>query len=853
MSKFTRCFFLIFVFGITILISTSKTSAQSTTVHGIVTDRITGEPIPFVNVIVIGKSFGAVTDFDGQFTIQSVDPFNKIKISLLGYKDELRDVDEHRSQNMYVQLQKTAKELKEVTVKAGKRKYSNKNNPAVDLIREVIAHKKENRKEDLDAFECERYEKVQFAVSNLSEKFKNRKYIKKFQFIFDNIDTTKLAGKEILPIYLRETLSDYYYRKSPLGKKEIVKGTQKVNFEKFFDNDGISTFMNYLYQDVDIYKNNFEILTNRFISPVADAAPLYYRYYILDTLKIDSMKCIKLGFFPRNKEDFLLQGNLYILLDSTYAIRRDEMQVSTEINLNFVRELMINQDFSEVEKHEWMISKDELSIDFGIAKSRMGMFGQRSVSSRNYKLNQPKADPFYDGETVIVPDSAERHDSAYWLKARHEQLTKSEQGVYNSIDSLQKVPAFRHAMSVFVLLFAGYKDFGPIEIGPVNTFYSYNPIEGVRVRFGGRTTPTFSKRFNVETYGAYGTLDDRWKYYVGATYSLGGKSYREWPLNDLKFSYQEETRIPGQELQFVQEDNALLSVKRGDNNKMLYNHIFNADYLHEFHNHLSYGLGIQYLKQEPAGTLYFNPKDYYQEVTYRIPSITTGETYLDLRYAPNEQFYQGKNYRTPMANKYPIIEARYTRGWKNFLYGEYNYDRVNLSFYKRFFLPPIGYTDVIVEGGRVFGTVPYPLLDIHRANQTYSYQLQSYNLMNFLEFVSDRFVSLNVDHFFNGFFFNKIPLFMRLKWREVATVKVLYGAIGKNNRPENNVDLFKFPVLQNGVPLTYSLEKKPYIEASVGIANIFKLFRVDLIRRFSYLDHPTVSQFGVRARFKFDF
>jgi len=827
--------------------------AQSTTVHGIVTDKSTGEPLPFVNILVVGKSFGAVTDFDGQFTIQSVDPYTKIKISLLGYKDQFKDVDAHRSQNMNIALQKEAKELKEITVKAGKRKYSNKNNPAVDLIREVIAHKKENRKEDVAAYECERYEKVQFAVSNLSEKFKHRKYIKKFQFIFDNVDTTKLAGKEILPIYLRETKSDFYYRKDPSGKKEIVRGTQKVNFERFFDNDGISTFMNYLYQDVDIYRNNFEILTNRFMSPVADAAPLFYRYYILDTLMIDSMKCIKLGFFPRNKEDFLLQGNLYILLDSTYAIRRDEMEVSTEINLNFVRELKINQDFAEIEKHEWMISKDELSIDFGIAKSRMGMFGQRSVTSRNYVLNKPKADPFYDGDGVVVPDSAEKRDSAFWERERPEELTKSEKGVYSSIDSLQKVPAFRHAMSIFFLLFAGYKDFGPVELGPVNTFYSYNPIEGVRLRFGGRTTRTFSKVFNIESYGSYGLLDERWKYYVGTTFSLGGKSFNEWPLRNLKLSYQEETRIPGQELQFVQEDNALLSIKRGDNNKMLYNRIFTAEYQREFLNHFSYTVGIKSLRQEPAGTLYFNSKDYYGSPESRVPWIHTGETSLDIRYAPHEQFYQGKNYRTPMYNEYPIIEALWTRGWKGLLYGEYAYDKISLSLYKRVFVPPFGYTDVILEGGRIFGTVPYPLLAIHRANQTYSYQLQSYNLMNFLEFVSDRYVSLNVDHFFNGFFFNRIPLFRLLKWREVATVKVLYGAIGDHNLPENNPQLFKFPVLQNGVPLTYTLEKKPYIEASVGIANIFKLFRVDLIKRFSYLDHPTVSEFGVRARFKFDF
>ncbi len=294
--------------------------------------------------------------------------------------------------------------------------------------------------------------------------------------------------------------------------------------------------------------------------------------------------------------------------------------------------------------------------------------------------------------------------------------------------------------------------------------------------------------------------------------------------------------------------------KRGENNKLLYNKIFNSEYQNEFRNHFSFGIGYKYWEQSPAGTLYFNPVvDENGQLKSSISSVTTSEFILTMRYAPNEQFYQGKTYRIPMSNKYPVFSFRFSNGIKGFLGGEYNYQNFAFSVLKRFFVSPVGYTDVFVEYGQIFGTVPYPLLFIHRANQTYSYQFQSYNLMNFLEFLSDRYVALNVDHYFNGAIFNKIPLLKKLKWREVATMKLLYGTISHKNDPEYNPDVFEFPLTDNGLPLSTSLEQKPYIEASVGIANIFKLFRIDVVKRFSYLDHPGVDGIGIRGRFKVDF
>jgi hypothetical protein len=403
---------------------------------------------------------------------------------------------------------------------------------------------------------------------------------------------------------------------------------------------------------------------------------------------------------------------------------------------------------------------------------------------------------------------------------------------------------------------AGYKSFGPVEVGPVNTFYSFNPVEGFRLRVGGRTTPDLSKRIYFETYAAYGFKDQKWKYFLSTTYSLNNKSIYAFPQHFVRASFQRDTKIPGQDLQFVQEDNFLLSFKRGNNDKWLYNDVYAVNYLREFSNHFSYGLGFRKWLQAPAGGLTyrtgeFTPSDGRSD--NRVTGLNTSELSLELRWAPNEKFYQGKVYRIPIPGPAPVFTARVTAGVKGLLGGEYNYQQVALNVAKRVYLSQFGFSDVILEGGYQFGQVPFPLLSIHRANQTYAYQLNSYNLMNFLEFVSDRYVSLNLDHSFNGFFFNKVPLLRRLKWREAVSVKALYGGIRAENDPVRHPSLFAFPTDAGGRPATFSLDRGPYVEGSVGIANIFKLFRIDLVRRFTYLDHPQVAEWGIRGRFRLEF
>ena len=818
--------------------------------EGVVLDKTSNEPIPYVSIVMTYPGVVTRTNEQGKFKLVSkvnVSSKTRLKVSCVGYKTE-SVVLPFGSKELEIKLTPQSESLTEVTVK--KEKYHNKKNPAVELIEKVIANKSRNRKEATDYYENEKYEKVQFALNNISPDLKNKKVFKHFQFVFENIDSLKNAGKKILPVYLKEEISNYYYQRNPRKVKEVVTAHKAVSFGGL-DNNGIEENIKYLYQDINIYDNNISFLSTQFLSPIAGSAPSFYRYYILDTIQSGSEKCVRMYFGSRNKEDMLFQGYLYVMLDGSYAIKRVELSVSKDINLNWINDVKVVQEFEKKENNNWMLSSDQISITFGISKKSRGLFGQKIVSYSKYQFKNLQPETVFKGKSLQVLDSARRRDDLYWSMHRQLKLTNSEAGTYIAMDSVQKVPAFKRIMNIATVVMFGYEDLGKYEIGPVNTFYMYNPTEGVRLRFGGRTTDKFSKKINFEDYVAYGFTDQRFKYYLGLNYSFTDKGLQTFPVKSLKMSYQNETQLPGQQMQFLMEDNFLLSIKRGINDKLFYNKTFKLEHLNEFENHFSYTLGYKFTNQSPGGSLRFNYADYLAEHN-DVSSLNVSEFYLNLRYAPHESFYQGKTFRIPYYSKYPIFELRYNVGskaWKN----DYNYQMLRFSIRKRFLFSVLGYSDVVWEAGKVFGKVPYPLLNIPQANQTYSYQIESYNMMNFLEFVTDQYTSLLVDHTFNGFFFNKIPLMKHLNWREMVTFKALYGDVTKTNDPAANSDLFRLPVAPDGTPITYTLGKTPYIEGSIGIGNIFKFFRVDLVRRFTYLDNPNVSKYGVRMRFRLDF
>lgn len=840
-----------FIFILFILLFGSNVNGQIL-IKGVVVDSLTNEGLPFIPIRFVNPNTGISTDENGNFQLRTTEKNIQFKISYMGYYTYSKSLIINDTIYLRIPLQQESTELEEVVITNKKSKYRNKNNPAVELIQKVIEHKDSNRITAYESIRYQEYEKIQFALSNTLEKIKENRLVKKYLFLTENIDTTRLKEKAILTLYMEEILSDNY-RISSSKSKKIITGHKKVTFdEDFFDNEGIGSYLKYIYPSVDVFDANIFFATNQFLSPVANTAPSFYKYFISDTIEVNGEKYVDLYFFPRNRTDLLFIGNMHVTLDGNYAVSKINLKIDKNINLNWIKDLQIAQEFEKNNQNRYVLSKSRIGADFGITKnSDGGIFGDRTTSYRNYQLNETIPDSLFLGEAIITQINADKQSDAFWLENRHNEISEAEETVYTNIDSLQNTKSFKRVVNIATMLLAGYlKVTKYVEVGPFNTFYSFNPIEGFRLRFGGRTTQNLSKHVYLEGYGAYGFKDHKWKYYIGGTYSLTGKNRFEFPAKGVNINYQQDTKIPGQELQFIQEDNILLSFKRGVNDKWLYNNIFNIEYYQEFKNNISYKIGYKNWEQQAAGGLkYINDK-----TNDAINRLTTSEMLFEIRWAPHQQFYQGKTYRTPFPNKYPVLTLRGAVGMKDFLNGDYTYQRLNLNVYKRFYLSQLGFSDVVLEGGYTFGKVPYPLLEIHRANQTYAYQLQSYNMMNFLEFVSDHFVSLQIEHSFNGFFLNKIPLIKKLKLREYISFKILYGGLRNENTPSGENDrIYSFPVNENGEITTFSLEKQPYMEGSIGIGNIFKLFRIDLVRRFNYLGHPNAPKYGIRVRFKLDF
>jgi len=841
-----------------VLFAGSVNAQKLTKIKGKVLDSKTKEPLPFVNVTFKGKNIGTTTDFDGNYYLETQWATTKLLASFVGYSTAVKTVTVGKSQTINFFLKNDAIEMETFEVKADRKRYKNKGNPAVILIKKVIEHKDDNRKEALDFYEYDKYEKIELDLNNITQEFLEKGWLKKFEVIKDHVDTSEVNGKPYLPIFLRETASKMYYRKKPKTLKEYQTGTKMTGFEDYFDDDGMSFIMDKLYQDIDIYDNNISLLSNQFTSPISPLGSTVYKYFIIDTTMINGNECINLAFTPRNKSDFAFKGNMYIINDSTYAITKIKMGVADQINLNFVQDMIIDQEYSRYQDSIWMLSKDYMVIDYNITRKGRGIYGRKTISYNNYVFNQEKEPEIYSPiEKIIQAEDLTEKTDSFWNETRPDTLTKQEQGVYEMIDSVQNIPAFKRMMSIAMLLVTGWQDVGYIEVGPINTFYSFNDVEGFRLRGGFRTTPKFHKKIQFETYLAYGFTDEQFKYFGAFTYSFNDDLLKN-PQNRIIFSYQHETNFPGQDLLFLNDDNFLLSFKRGSSDKMLFFDDYKIDYNHESHSGFAYNLIYQNKEDRPIGTLEFISSDPLNPVHF--DNIKTDRFSLNLRFAPNEQFYQGKNFRLPIPNKYPIFDLRVTQGLDNFINGEYKYTRVAGKIFKRFYLAQLGFSDFDFEVGKIFGQVPYPLLNLPQANQSFFLQEPSFNMMNFMEFMSDEFMSLKIEHNFNGFILNKFPLIKHLKFREIIAAKILYGRLTSQNNPNTNPDVFLFPTNSDGVPITYTFDQKiPYLEVSVGIANIFKVVRIDLLQRVTYLDNIDIGStfgvkgLGIRAKGKVDF
>lgn len=836
-----------------------------TRVHGIVRDSLSNKALPYASISFENAKQVVRSDINGNFYLETEKQPKRLRISYVGYESRQIAIQPGVSQDLLVLMKERDAELLEVTIRP--QKYSRKNNPAVDLVEEVFRHKDQNRKEGLDFYSVEKYEKLQMDLNNITDEYRNRWYFRPFRFIFNNVDTNSVTQKVALPFYLRERLLKAYYRKTPLAQKAILNGQRQSGFAEEEEDDlgvsgeGVSTFLNSTFSEVDIYEPKIQLLGTEFIGPLSSMANSLYRFYIVDTVEYGGQKCADLFFAPKNKADLAFMGNILVALDSTYAVVKAELGVPKEINLNFVSDLHIEQEFERVPDQKnpggpgkLMLRYDAVTVDLKVLKKNKGgrsLLTHKSSWYRTLDVNNPLPDSLFKGPELLQDDTGavKKRPAEWWAARRYVPLNGAQQFVDKMVDSLKKVPIYRFMTSVGKVMGTGYQRVAFVDIGALGNVYSFNDIEGTRLRLGARTNSRLYKPLVLDAYGAYGLRDLTWKYQVGATYSLNGKVPRTFPQHLVSASWQKDLRTPGFSLGRFTQDNPFVSVQRAAQNRMLFNTVLRLEYRREYKNRFSYSIQALRKTVNTAGTLTFALSGGDPANPEYAQAFNTAEMGLFLRYAPRQEFYNGPNARTNLPNRYPVFSLSFRNGFKGVADGAYAYQKILFTVSKRFQLAPLGVSRWTLNSGRTWGSVPYPLLELPPANQSYFYDNYAFNLMNFLEFVSDKYVSLHVQHNFNGFLLNRVPLVRRLQLREMFSFKMLYGGLDNRNNPALTPGLFAFPADENGASITQPLDKRPFLEISAGLSNIFKFLRVDYVWRLNYLELPNAPSWGIRLGF----
>ncbi len=818
---------LAFYFCAFFLFFANAITAQNYTISGKVFDSETKEPLPFVPVMLKGTTIGATTDFDGNFSISTSKPADSAICSYVGYKKLTRYIKSGESQVVNFPMIAEGYNLSEVVVKAGE-------NPAWRIIRNVIANKEVNNKRKLDAYQYESYNKVEFDLSRIPKEMREKKMFKPIAFVFDNVDSVNSGEKPSLPIFITESISKLYYRSNPSLKKEVIKASKITGIE----NPSISSIMGDMYQNVNVYDNNILVFGKDFASPISDNGFFYYKYYLEDSVYIGSTRCYQIRFKSKRPQELCFSGNMWIA-DSTWAIKRLEMSIPKDANINFINTANIVQEFSRVDS-TWMLSKDRLVIDFAMNAKQVGVYGRKTTSYKNFKINEPKEVKFYElGDKIIVEDSASKKTDAFWDANRHDSLSSREKKIYHMIDTIKTLPVYRTWVDILTIFVSGYKVVNNFEIGPYFNLLSYNRIEGPRVRFGGRTSSKFSRWYELQGYVAYGFKDEKFKYSLGFKTFISKKPHRQL----VGMTYKSDYQILGQSQNGFSQDNLFASLFRTSPLTNL-TRVDNTEawYEREWMEGLTSKVVISGRTITP---LLVNSYTYYKKdgSIATKENIRNTEVRLNVRFAYKEKYINGDFSRISLGTKWPVMQFNYAKSLQNAFQGEYDYQKVVLNVSDRVrLISLLGYTDYIVEAGKIFGTLPYPLMELHGGNETYVYDYMAYNMMKYYEFTSDQYASVGVFHHFEGIFFNKIPLVKKLKWREVVTCKALWGSVNDKNR---NALIF---------PTTLSaLGNEPYVEVSAGIENIFKVFRVDALWRSTYLRPRAIDNFGVKVGFQLAF
>ena len=838
-----RTLFAFFLLAVTMTVNAQKIS-------GVVVDAETGDTLLYPSASYKGHHVAVSGNAMGAYTIQRHNGW-QLTFSAVGYKSKTVNVTASTPSVLNVKLKPDTKQLSEVVVKSKRGKYSRKDNPAVELMRRVIEAKKKTDLENHDFLQYSKYQKITLAVNDIKPSDLDSGFFAKKQWLIDQIETSPFNHKLILPVSVDETVTQHIYRKDPKTEKSIVKGQSSTGVNQLIQTgDILNVALKDVFTDVDIYDDYVRLLQYPFVSPIGKNAIGFYRYYIQDTVYVDRDLCYHLEFLPNNQQDFGFRGELYILADSSLHVKRCDLTIPRRSDVNFVDNLHVTQQYTKLANGEWALTVDDMIVEMKLARAFGNFLVTRVTRLSDYAFDEIPRQLFKGKAKERKEADAMMRDEAFWNQYRSVELTKSESSMDAFIHRIEQLKGFKYFIFAGKALIENFVETGDVnhpskfDIGPVNTMISKNFIDGYRFRLSGQTTANLNKHWFASGYIARG-IDSKKTYYDGQlTYSFNKKEYlpREFPKRTITFSSSYDVMAPSDKYMPTDKDNVFTAFKWTTVDKMMF---YNRQKL-AFEYEQEWGLKtLAYIKREvneAAGNIEFGRQ-----------KLNTTELSLQLQLAPGRTYINTKQRRLPINLDAPVFGLGHTLGIKGFLGGDYRYNLTEASIYKRFWVGSWGKIDTYLKAGAQWNKVPFPLLIMPAANLSYIVEDGTFNLINNMEFLNDRYASLDVSWDLNGKILNRIPLLKKLKWREYIGVKCLWGDLTDKNNPmlPENVDdpeLWQFP---QG---SYVMDpKRPYVELIAGVHNIFKLLHVEYVRRLNYKYLPTAHKDGIRFMVRMTF
>ncbi|MFD0862793.1 DUF5686 family protein [Sungkyunkwania multivorans] len=817
-----------------------------TKVSGIVLDDF-GDPVPFANVIFKDSSKGTITNDDGRFYLESDERYEALIVSFVGFTTQEVALEKSVTYNLEITLPQ-GEQLKEVIVYTGKQ--SKKNNPAVDILRKIWNRKRNNGLRQFEQYQYDKYEKIEFDLNSIDSALIKSKLFRGMEFIFEEVDTSRVTGKTYLPMFINEAFSRVYGDNVIKEEKENLLGNKNSGFSS---NQNIIGFVNDLYADYDIYDNYLKFFDKSFVSPLSRTGIDTYNYVLVDSATIDNKWCYNIIYYPRRKNELTFKGDFWVN-DTTWAIKKINLQVTKSANINWVKEVYIEQEFDVLNDSVFLVKRDYMLTDFALSKKEKsrGIYGKRTTLYDNYAFNIKKDKGFYDEEVDPYNQAIYERDSAFWAKNRLEKLNEDEMGVYKMLDTLKTVPKFKRLYSLGSILASGYVevDKWDFDYGPIFSTFGFNDVEGIRLRAGGRTYFGPNDRWRLEAYTAYGFRDQKFKYGLSGKWLLDRKTRltiaggNRRDVEQTAVSLSATTDVLGRS----NASSSLLAA--GDNSRLTNINLTTASVSFEPFKNLNLSIGGIYKTFKSASPETFS-LDYIDALSPTGISSELKQTEINvtLNYTPGRRTIGYGVERKDENDNYTRSFLSYTKGVDGFLESGFDYEKLQLFYARPWQVGGFGRLYTTLEVGKTFGEVPLSLLSVVPGNQSYFSIYNTFSQLDFYEFVTDTYATLHIEHNFNGRLFSRIPLLRKLNLREIIGVRGAWGDISDGNIALNQPAFQSLTLNPNAI----APNEKIYWEYSLGIGNIFKVFRIDFNFRGNYFENINARKFGVTGSFGFYF